>query len=59
MASPTTLPTLQVQEGQLYVLRRGTSVIGQAVRVQPQSNVPTRKIPRLGDTNKATSYAPA
>ncbi len=60
MASPTTLPTLQVQEGQLYVLRKGVStIIGQAVRVQPQSNVPTRKIPRLGDTNKATSYQPA
>lgn len=59
MASPTTMPALQVQEGQLYVLRRGSTVIGQALRVQPQSNVPTRKVPRLGDTNKSTSYQPA
>ena len=59
MATPTTMPALTYTEGQVYVLRKGTDVIGQALSVQLQSNIPTRKLARIGDTNKSTSYAPA
>lgn len=58
MASPTTVPAFQLQEGQVYVVKKSTSVIGQVVRINPQSQVQTRKVARLGDTTKKTSYQP-
>lgn len=58
MASPTTVPAFQLQEGQVYVVKKSTNVIGQVVRINPQSQVQTRKVARLGDTTKKTSYQP-
>ena len=59
MASPTTLPTLEYLEGQVAVLLKGSTVLGQVVSVSPQSQSATRKLARLGDTDKVTSYGPA
>lgn len=60
MASPAgvTMPDFEVLEGFLYVLKKGTAVIGQALRVQAQSQIPSRKVARLGDTSKKTTRAP-
>ena len=61
MSTPVALPEFQVREGFLYIARVGTAagdVLGQVASVRMQSNSPTRKIPRLGDTNKFTSYSP-
>lgn len=58
--SPVTMPSLVIQESSTYVVRKGASIVlGQAARISLQSNVPTRKLPRLGDTNKKTSYGVA
>jgi len=59
MASPATLPTFDFTQGEVYVIRKGTDVIGQAFSINISSNLPTRKIARLGDTDKSTTYAPA
>ena len=58
MASPygVTMPTFEVTESQVYVIKKSTTVLGQVVSIGPQSNIPTRKLPRIGDTNKKTSY---
>lgn len=56
--SPVTMPAFVVAEGQVFVLRKGSTVFGQVSRVNPRSNTPSRKIARLGDTNKATSLSP-
>lgn len=60
MASPSavTMPAMEVNEGSVFVLRKGTDVIGQAIRVQPKSTIPTKKIARIGDTTKKVSYQP-
>lgn len=58
MATPTTVPTFELQEGQVFVVKKGTTVIGQATRINPQSQSQTRKIARLGDTSKKVSYQP-
>jgi hypothetical protein len=49
---------MEVNEGSVFVLRKGSSVIGQAIRVQPKSTIPTKKIARIGDTTKKVSYQP-
>lgn len=61
MASPSgvTMPTVEILEGSVYVLLKGTAVLGQVISVQPQSQVQSRKLARIGDTNKTTSYSPA
>ena len=56
--SPVTMPAFQVTEGQVFILRKASTVLGQVSRVNPRSNTPSRKIARLGDTNKSTSLAP-
>lgn len=58
MASPTTVPAFEIQEGQVFIVKKGTTVIGQATRINPQSTAQTRKIARLGDTSKKVSYQP-
>ncbi|HNT76018.1 MAG TPA: hypothetical protein PKH77_13465 [Anaerolineae bacterium] len=58
MASPTTVPAFQVQEGQVFIVKKGTDVIGQVTRINPQAQSQTRKIARLGDTTKKVSYQP-
>lgn len=61
MSNPAgvTMPALDLLESSVAVLRKSSTVLGQVVRVQPQSQIPTRKVARLGDTNKYTSYQPA
>lgn len=59
MASPATLPTLDYLQGYVYVIRKGTNILGQMASINLQSNVPTQKIARIGDTDKSTTYAPA
>lgn len=46
------MPNFEVLEGFLYVLKKGTTVIGQCSRVQANSQIPSRKVPRIGDTSK-------
>jgi hypothetical protein len=60
MASPTgvTMPAFEVAEGQVFVLKKGTQVIGQVSRINPRSQTPSRKIARIGDTTKKTSLSP-
>jgi hypothetical protein len=61
MASPfgVSMPDFEVTESQVYVVKKDSTVLGQVVSIGPQSNVPTRKLPRIGDTNKKTSYGTA
>lgn len=54
-----TMAPLAVMEGMVYVVSKGAEVLGQVTSINPASNVPTRKVSRLGDTDKATSYSPA
>lgn len=56
MSTPTTMPAFELQEGFLYVVRKGTDVLGQMLSIEMSAQVPTRKVPRLGDTNKKTTY---
>jgi hypothetical protein len=49
---------MEVTEGSVFVLRKATKIIGQAIRVQPKSQIPTKKIARIGDTTKKVSYQP-
>lgn len=56
MSTPTTVPTLEIQEGFLYLVRKGTDVLGQMLSVEMSVQTPTRKLPRLGDTQKVVSY---
>ena len=62
MANPSpaagTFPNLELNESSVFVLRKGSSIIGQAIRVQPKSTIPTKKVARLGDTTKKVSYQP-
>lgn len=57
--SGVTMATFEVLEGQVYVLVKGSSVFGQVLSINPQSQISTKKVARLGDTNKSTSYQPA
>ena len=57
--SPVTMPTLELVEGSVYVLKKATKVIGQAISVRPKASVPSKKVARIGDTNKKVSYQPA
>ncbi len=61
MSSPSgvTMPAIEILESSVYVLKKGTQVLGQVVSVQPQSQIQSRKLARIGDTNKTTSYSPA
>lgn len=56
MSTPATTPTLEIQEGFLYLVRKGTDVLGQMLSVEMSVQTPTRKLPRLGDTQKIISY---
>lgn len=56
MSTPITMPTFELQEGFLYVVKKGSDVIGQMLSIEMSAQVPTRKVPRLGDTNKKTTY---
>lgn len=56
--SPVTMPAFEVVEGFLYVLKLGTTVLGQCSKIQAQSQIPTRKMPRLGDTTKKVVRSP-
>lgn len=56
--SPVTMPTMEVNEGSVFILRKSTSVLGQVIRVQPKSTIPTKKVARIGDTTKKVSYQP-
>lgn len=60
MANPSgvTMPAFEVLEGQVFILKKGSTVFGQVISINPQSQTPTKKIARLGDTNKSTSYSP-
>lgn len=60
MSAPktNTMPTFQLQEGQVAILMKGTRVFGQVIGLNPQSKTPTKKIARIGDTNKSTSFQP-
>ncbi len=62
MANPSpaagTFPTLELNESSVFVLRKGSAIVGQAIRVQPKSTIPTKKVARLGDTTKKVSYQP-
>ena len=57
--SPITMPTFEVTQSSVYVVKKGSLVLGQVASANPQSNVPSRKLARLGDTNKHTTYQPA
>ena len=57
--SPVTMPAFEVTESQVYVVKKSTTVMGQMASFAMQSNVPSRKVARIGDTNKSTSYSPA
>lgn len=54
-----TMPPFEVLEGQVYIVLKGTAVFGQVISINPQSQISTKKVARLGDTNKSTSYQPA
>lgn len=56
--SPVTMPAIQLVEGSVFILKKATTVIGQAINVRPKSSVPTKKVARIGDTNKNVSYQP-
>ena len=56
MSTPVTMPAFELQEGFLYVVKKGTDIIGQMLSIEMSSQVPSRKVPRLGDTNKKTTY---
>lgn len=58
MASPVTLPTFELTDGQVAIVKKGNSVIGQAARINPQQQSPTSKHARLGSTLKKTLYQP-
>ena len=57
--SPVTMPAIELAEGSVFILKKGAVVIGQAINVRPKSSVPTKKVARIGDTNKNVSYQPA
>jgi hypothetical protein len=67
MASPYTIsmPTFEITQSSVYVVKKyvdggsGDIVLGQVANANPQSNIPSRKLARLGDTNKHTTYQPA
>lgn len=67
MSSPygITMPTFEVTQSSVYVVKKYVDggandiVLGQVANANPQSNVPSRKLARLGDTNKHTTYQPA
>lgn len=60
MASPSgvTMPAFEVLEGFLYVLKKDTTVLGQCLRIQAQSQIPSRKVARIGDTTKKVTRQP-
>ena len=47
--SPITMPTFEVTQSSVYVVKKGSIVLGQVASANPQSNVPSRKLARLGD----------
>ena len=55
MAFPT-LPAFELMDGQVAVLKKGTDMIGQAARVNPQAQSATSKHARLGSSSKKTRY---
>jgi len=60
MASPSlvTMPVMELTESSVFVVRKATKILGQTIRVQPKSTIPTKKVARLGDTTKKVSYQP-
>lgn len=57
--SPVTMPAFEVVEGQVYVVKKSTKVLGQMSSITLNSQTSTKKLARLGDTGKSTSYSPA
>lgn len=61
MANPfgVTMQAFEIVESAQAVVRKGASdVLGQVASISLNSNVPTRKVARVGDTSKSTSYQP-
>jgi len=56
--SPAIMPTMELVESSVFIVRKGLLVLGQTIRVQPKSTIPTKKVARLGDTTKKVSYQP-
>ena len=62
MASPSpvnaTMPLMELTESSVFIVRKASNIIGQTIRIQPKSTIPTKKVARLGDTTKKVSYQP-
>lgn len=52
------MPTFSLLPGQVYVLKKGSRICGQVLSLNPQSQAPTKKVSRIGDTAKSTSFSP-